>query len=140
MDPLSEVFGSMKIQDAVYTRVEATAPWGFRYSGDTSPRIRFGLMTRGSALLRFKNQRRTIHLSRGDLFIFIFNNEPFTLVDHPRSPAVDYSELRKLEVDRVIRHGGGGPLTTMVSGSFGMSTFEAATHFHDSAALSAPAA
>ena len=125
MDPLSEVFGSLKIQDAIYRRLEATAPWGFSYLGDTDPRIRFGLVVRGSALLKFKNQRRTISLSGGDLFISILSDEPFTLVDHPRSAIVDSSELKKFEVDGVIRFGGGGPLTTFVSGSFGMSTFGA---------------
>ena len=125
MDPPSEVFGSMKIQDAIYKRLEATAPWGFTYSGDIDPRIRFGLVVRGSALLKFKNQRRTISLSGGDLFISILSDEPFTLADHPRSAIVDSSELRKFEVDGVIHYGGGGPLTTFVSGSFGMSTFGA---------------
>ena len=125
MDPLSEVFGTMRIQEARYRRVEATAPWGFRYSGDKGPRIRFGLVIRGSALLRFKDQRRTISLSSGDVFIFILSDEPFTLLDHPRSAVIDYSELRKLEVDGVIHYGGGGPLTTLVSGSFGMSAFGA---------------
>jgi AraC-like DNA-binding protein len=125
MDPLSEVFGSMRIQDAIYTRLEATAPWGFHYPGDTVPRIRFGLMVRGSAVLKFKNQRQAIPLSAGDVFIFILSNEPFTLVDHPRSRVADYRELRRLEVDCVIHHGGGGALTTLVSGSFGMSAFEA---------------
>ena len=125
MDPLSEVFGTMRIQEARYRRVEATAPWGFRYSGDKGPRIRFGLVIRGSALLRFKDQRRTISLSSGDLFIFILSDEPFTLLDHPRSAVIDYSELRKLEVDGVIHYGGGGPLTTLVSGSFGMRAFGA---------------
>ena len=124
MDPLSEVFGSMKIRDAIYTRLEATAPWGFRYSGDTVRRIRFALMIRGSALLKFKSQRQAIPLSSGDVFIFILSDEPFTVMDHPRSAVVDYRELRKLEVDRVIHYGGGGPLTTFVSGSFGMSAFE----------------
>jgi AraC-like DNA-binding protein len=125
MDPLSEVFGSMRIQDAIYTRLEATAPWGFRYSGDTVPRIRFGLMVRGSALLKFNNQRQAIPLSGGDVFIFILSDEPFTMLDHPRSAIVDYRKLRKLEVDRVIHYGGGGQPTTLVSGSFGMSAFEA---------------
>jgi AraC-like DNA-binding protein len=124
VDPLSEVFGSMRIQNAVYTRLEATAPWGFHYSGDTNPRIRFGLMIRGSALLKFKNQRRAIPLSGGDLFIFILNDEGFTMVDQPRSAVVDYRELRKLEVDCVIHYGGGGAPTTLVSGSFGMSAFD----------------
>jgi len=125
MDPLSEVFGSMRIQDAIYKRLEATAPWGVRYAGDISPRVRFVLVVRESALLRFKNQRRTISLSGGDLFISILSDEPFTLVDHPRSAVVDSSEVRKLEVAGVIHYGGGGPLTTLVSGSFGMSTFGA---------------
>jgi AraC-like DNA-binding protein len=122
-DPLSEVFGSLRIQDAIYKRVEATAPWGVRYSGDLGPRIRFMLVVRGSALLRFKNQRRTISLSGGDLFIFILSDEPFTMMDHPRSAVVDFSEVSKFEVDGVIHYGGGGPLTTLVAGSFGMSTF-----------------
>jgi len=125
MDPLSEVFGSMRIQAAVYTRLEATAPWGFHYTGDTNPRIRFALMIRGSALLKFQNQRRAISLAGGDLFIFILSDEAFTLLDHPRSTVVDYRELRKLEVDRVIHYGGGGAPTTLVSGSFGMSAFDA---------------
>jgi len=125
MDPLSELFGSMRIQDAIVRRVEATAPWGVRYSGDIGSRVRFGLVIRGAAFLRFKNQRRTIALSGGDLGIFILNNEPFTLADHPRSAAGDFRDVRKLEVDGVIHFGGGGPLTTLVSGSFGISTFEA---------------
>jgi AraC-like DNA-binding protein len=125
IDPLSEVFGSMRIQDAIYTRLEATAPWGFHYPGDTVPRIRFALMVRGSALLKFKNERQAVSLSAGDVFIFILNNDAFTLVDHPRSAVVDYTELRKLEVDRVIHYGGAGALTTLVSGSFGMSAFGA---------------
>jgi AraC-like DNA-binding protein len=125
MDPLSEAFGSMKIQEAVYTRLEATAPWGFHYTGDTVPRIRFALVVRGSGLLKFKNQRQPILLSAGDVFIFILSDEAFTIVDHPRSRVADYRELRKSEVDCVIHYGGGGAPTTMVSGSFRMSAFEA---------------
>jgi AraC-like DNA-binding protein len=125
MDPLSEVFGSLGIQNAIYTRLEATAPWGFRYPENRDPRIRFGLMVRGSALLKFKNQRQTIPLSAGDVFISILSDEPFTLVDHPRSRVADYRELRKLEVDCVIHYGGGGAPTTLVNGSFGMNAFEA---------------
>jgi hypothetical protein len=50
--------------------------------------------------LRFKNQRRTISLSGGDLFIFILSDEPFTLVDHTRSAVVDSRKLRRLEQNR----------------------------------------
>jgi AraC-like DNA-binding protein len=124
-DSLSEVFGSMSIQDAIYRRVEATAPWGIGYSGDVGSRVRFGLMVRGSAFLRFKNQRRTTSLSAGDLCIFILNDEPFTLLDHPSSVVGDFRDVKKSEVDGVIHYGGGGRLTTLVSGSFGVSKFEA---------------
>ena len=124
-DPLTDVFGSMGIQDAIHRRVEATAPWGIRYSGDKGLRVRFGLVVGGAAFLRFKNQRRGINLSTGDLGIFILNDQPFTLTDHPRSPVGDFRNVRKLEVDGVIRFGGGGSPTTMVSGSFGMSEHEA---------------
>jgi len=125
MDPLSDLFGSMSIQEAVYKRLEATAPWGVQYSGDIGPRIRFVLVVRGSALLRFKNPRRTFSLACGDLFISILSYEPFTLMDHPRSTVVDSSEVLRLEVNGVIHYGGGGPLTTLVCGAFGLSTFEA---------------
>lgn len=124
-DPLSEVFGSMRIQSGMVRRVEATAPWGIRYSGDSGSRVRFGLVLRGRAFLRFKNQRQSITLSAGDLGFFILNDEPFTLTDHPRSSISDFPNIRKLEADGVIRFGGGGTPTTMVSGSFSMSTFEA---------------
>jgi AraC-like DNA-binding protein len=125
MDPLSDLFGSVSIQEAVYKRLEATAPWSVSYPGDPGPRIRFGLVVRGSALLRFKNSRRTFSLSEGDLFLFILCDEPFTLMDHPRSAVVASSEVLKLEMNGVIHYGGGGPLTTLVAGSFGMSTFGA---------------
>jgi AraC-like DNA-binding protein len=46
-------------------------------------------------------------------------------MDHPRFPVVPSSEVLKLEKDAVIHYGGGGPLTILVSGSFGMSTFGA---------------
>ena len=125
MDPLTDLFGSMSIREAIYKRVEATAPWGVHYTGDPDPRIRFMLVLRGSALLKFKNPRRTVSLSGGDLFIFILSDEPFTLMDHPSSAAIDSSEILKLELNGVIHFGGGGPLTTLVGGSFGMSAFEA---------------
>jgi AraC-like DNA-binding protein len=46
-------------------------------------------------------------------------------MDHPRSAVVASSEVLKLEMNGVIHYGGGGPLTTLVAGSFGMSTFGA---------------
>ena len=123
MDPLSDLFGSMSIQEVTYKRLEVKAPWGFRVPGRRGPRIRFVSLVRGSALLRFKNLRQTISLSGGDVYIFIFNEESYTLADDLRSTVVDYSEVEKLAVDGVIQYGGTGSLTTFVGGSFTMNTF-----------------
>jgi AraC-like DNA-binding protein len=123
MDPLSDLFGSMSIQEVTYKRLEVTAPWGFRVPGRMGPRVRFVSLVRGSALLRFKNQRQTISLSSGDVYSFIFNDEPYTLMDDLRSKVVDYSEVEKLAVDGVIQYGGTGSLTTFMGGSFTMNTF-----------------
>src|SRR5260370_38770992 len=41
MDPLSEGFASMRIQDAIDTRLQASAPGGLHCSGDTVPRRAF---------------------------------------------------------------------------------------------------
>ena len=87
----------MRIQDAICRRVEATAPWGVRYSGDKGLRVRFGLVVRGPAFLRFENQRRTIRLSAGDLGIFILNDKPFTLVDQPSFPIGDHPIKKRCE-------------------------------------------
>jgi AraC-like DNA-binding protein len=123
MDALSQVFGSIRIDKTLYTRLEATAPWGFRFSGEDDPRVRFALVVRGSALLKFKNQQQTISLSGGDVLI-MFNDEPHSVADHPRSKVVDWSEVKKLKANNVIHYGGGGSLTTFVSGSFAMDTSE----------------
>jgi AraC-like DNA-binding protein len=82
-------------------------------------------MVRGSAFLKFKSQRQMISVCGGDLCLFILNNEPFTMMDHPRSAVAEFSEIRKLNTDGVIRYGGGGPLTSLVTGSFGISKFGA---------------
>jgi len=117
MDPLSEVFGSMRIDKSTYTRLEATAPWGFRSPGGECTGVNFVLVIRGSGLLRMKKQSESISLSGGDVFI-LFDDEPYTLVDHPRSKIIDCSEVEKLRVHNVIEIGGGGAPTTFVSGSF----------------------
>jgi AraC-like DNA-binding protein len=123
MDPLSEVFGAMRIDKATYTRLEATAPWGFRSPGGECTGVNFVLVIRGSGLLRMKKQSESISLSGGDVFI-LFDDEPYTLVDHPRSKIIDCSEVEKLRVNNVIEIGGGGAPTTFVSGSFAVDALD----------------
>jgi len=49
-----------------------------------------------------KKQSESISLSGGDVFI-LFDDEPYTLVDHPRSKIIDCSEVEKLRVHNVLR-------------------------------------
>lgn len=117
MDPLSDVFSSVRLGQAVATRLEASAPWGWRLSGDESNRVTFVLVRRGAAILTMKSQARPIQLAGGDVFI-TFDSDPYTLVDDPASPIVDCSVVESRRVNNVIDFGGGGAPTTFISGSF----------------------
>jgi AraC-like DNA-binding protein len=122
-DPLSEVFGSIRIEKAECTRLELTAPWGFRCSGLNGTRVLFVLVAQGSALLRFKSEPHSAPLSGGDLLIML-NDQLFSMMDHSRSTIVDSSKLKAQRVNGVVHYGGGGSVTTLVSGSFSMNTLE----------------
>src|SRR4051794_3562027 len=39
MDPLDDVFAAMRVQSALYARLETTAPWGINFAGGTGARF-----------------------------------------------------------------------------------------------------
>ncbi len=45
MDPLTEIFTQMRIRKASFTRLDATAPWGFMSKGEQA--VKFVLVVRG---------------------------------------------------------------------------------------------
>ncbi len=47
MDPLEDVFRSMRVESALYGRLEATAPWAVSFEGDQ--RIKFGMVAEAPA-------------------------------------------------------------------------------------------
>jgi hypothetical protein len=49
LDPLSEICASMRVQKALFTRVEASAPWGVR--SPVHDGFKFALLVRGSCVL-----------------------------------------------------------------------------------------
>jgi len=65
MDPLSEVFGSMRIQEAIYKRLERQLP-GCSLLGDIGPRVRFMLWFAIGAS-EIQEFAPTFSLSAGDL-------------------------------------------------------------------------
>jgi len=129
MDPLSDLLGSMSIRRQ-FISVWRRHHLGYSLRWDPGPRIRFGLVVRGSALLKFKNSRRTFSLSAGDLFIFILSDEPFTLMDHPRFTCCRFHRSIETGIGegrdslRGRRHA-----HNPCGWSFGMSTFGAPLNF-----------
>ncbi|MDG2517187.1 MULTISPECIES: AraC family transcriptional regulator [Lysobacter] len=121
MDPLSDVIAGMNIRGAQFTRLDATAPWGWASRGD--PVVKFVLVVRGSAVLTTSSRPEPIRLCGGDVFI-MFDADPYRMFDDEASQTIDCVEVEKLRVGNRIEVGGGGALTTFVSGFFDVDTDE----------------
>ncbi|AJR23382.1 MULTISPECIES: AraC family transcriptional regulator [Sphingobium] len=122
MDPLTEIFTQMRIRKAGFTRLDATAPWGFMSKGEQA--VKFVLVVRGSGILISGNNAEPIPLRGGDVFIML-DDEPYRLFDHEGSQMIDCVDVEKLRVGHRIELGGGGALTTFVSGAFEIDALDA---------------
>src|SRR3954463_2574966 len=112
MDSLSQLIGSLRLQNALYTRFEASAPWGHRVSHPGQ--IKFVLVARGACWLRTAALAEPLELQTGDLFL-VLDGAPYSVSDRPSSRCVDCLQLESLRESFLIRYGGGGPNTTLVS-------------------------
>jgi AraC-like DNA-binding protein len=117
MDPLSDVIAGMNIRGAQFTRLEATAPWGWASRGD--PVVKFVLVVRGSAVLTTSAHPEPIRLCG-----IMFDADPYRMFDDEASQTIDCVEVEKLRVGNRIEVGGGGALTSFVSGFFHVDTDE----------------
>lgn len=122
MDPLSDIFSSMRVRKAKFTTLDATAPWGVASSGD--PSIKFVLVVRGSGILRTKEHTIPVPLRAGDVFI-MFGPEAYEVYDHQNSMTVDCVGVDSLRTHNRIEFGGGGAATTFVSGFFEVDSLDA---------------
>ena len=122
MDPLSAIFSSMNVQQALIDRFEVTAPWGFRAT--RGPYIRFVLVLRGSAILYANSFPQPLSLRSGDLFIH-FEDSDYYLADQAGSKVTDCKAIEDLKVGNAVRFGEGGVPTTLVTGRFVIDQLEA---------------
>lgn len=122
MDPLTEIFTQMRIRKASFTRLDATAPWGFVSKGEQA--VKFILVVRGSGILLAGSHSDPIPLRSGDALIML-DDEPYRLFDHEGSQVLDCVEVEKMRVGQNIELGGGGTLTTFVSGAFEIDALDA---------------
>ena len=122
MDPLSDILSGLRIRAASFTRMDASAPWGVRSSGESA--IKFVLLLRGSAILTTPAQPQPLALRSGDVFIML-DDTPYRLYDHEDSTLIDCVEVEKQRVGNYIEIGGGGTLTTFISGAFQLDALQA---------------
>ncbi|MDQ8728898.1 AraC family transcriptional regulator [Bradyrhizobium sp. LHD-71] len=116
MDPLEEVFRSMRVESALYGRLEATAPWAVRFTGDQ--RIKFGMVARGACWLSVDGERQPIALRSGDCFV-LTDGRSFSVADDPATPPRPCIEVLHDGPGRLMALGGGGPAATLIAGWFG---------------------
>ncbi|MET3855342.1 AraC family transcriptional regulator [Rhizobium sp. OAE497] len=122
MDPLSDIFSSLRIRKAKFTTLDATAPWGVVSNGD--PSIKFVLVVRGSGVLTTRENPEPVALRAGDVFI-MFGDEPYRVFDHERSRIEDCVDVEALREGNRIQFGGGGSTTTFISGFFDVDSLDA---------------
>ena len=115
MDPLTDLLPAMRVQSAVYTRVEATAPWGL----DFIPyhHVKFGLVLQGAGWINLADDPTPVALRAGDCYL-LPRGSAFTLRDHLDSPTQNFEDVLSQIEGRTLRYGGGGELTTIIGGRF----------------------
>jgi AraC-like DNA-binding protein len=115
MDPLTDILSGLSIRRAMFTRLDASAPWGFDSSGE--PFLKFVLLMRGSAILKTAGSPDPIELRGGDVFIML-QDQPYQIYDHENSATTDCVDIQRLRIGNKIEVGGGGALTSFISGFF----------------------
>lgn len=125
MDPLSEVFSALRIDAAVTTVLEASAPWGWRSTGSPASRVNFVLVQSGAGLLYLPERQGPVELAAGDVFVLL-DGDPYILADSPDTSTVDCEVVERNRIDGVISFGGGGAVTTFISGAFAIAGLDGA--------------
>lgn len=116
MDPTGDLFPTIRVASAMYTRIDATAPWGINFRA--YPHTKFGIVLQGNCWMGLEGSSRTIPLARGDYYM-LPRGHAYTLRDDLGSPTRSCDELiQDRGRDRVIRCGGGGAPTTVIGGLF----------------------
>jgi AraC-like DNA-binding protein len=132
MDPMTDVFKTMRVASVVHARLEVTAPWGLMrekeagteaslHSADSenSPfqLAHFGMVSRGNCWLSVGGMPDPLPLTGGDCFL-LAPGSTYALRDNPRTRARSFCEFAPRNQSNVIHYGGGGVPTTIFSGWF----------------------
>jgi len=114
MDPLDDLFGALRVANAMHARLEAAAPWGIRFvEGETA---RFGLMVEGACRLEVEG-RAAIPLAAGDCYV-VMRGRAYSLRDAAGSPTRNCFDVIGDRVGGTIALGGEGTRTCVITGWF----------------------
>jgi AraC-like DNA-binding protein len=117
-DVLADVLDSLKLRGRIFCRSELSAPWAIRFaSGDFS---HFHIVERGTCWLRLQGERDVIALEEGDLLL-VTQGHDYQLTDEPGTPPVPLEHIAggsEWGLHAVLRHGGGGDVTSLLCGAF----------------------
>ncbi|MER6441594.1 AraC family transcriptional regulator [Streptomyces sp. NPDC001185] len=115
MDPVDDLLATMKIEDTRYVCVDAHAPWGISFP----PRhlARLILISGGSCRLDSAVLNGPQYLQANDFFL-VRAGVGFTLQDPDGSEIVDCDDLAAQTSGHLVKVGGTGELTRIVSTRF----------------------
>jgi len=114
LEPLDEALHFLRLSGTFYCRSEFTAPWGLELPAFENT-LMFHVVTSGECLLEVKGAE-TQRLRVGD-FALVPHGDGHRLLSEPKAKAGKLFDLpREAVSDRyeVLRHGGGGAVTTMI--------------------------
>ena len=136
MDPITDIFKTMHVAAVVHSRLEATAPWGLMRNASElegkavnsdgkkiSPLqlAHFGMVSRGNCWLAVEGIRDPMPLTGGDCFL-LAPGISYSLRDNTHTRTKSFCEVAPKERTNVIRYGGGGAPTTIISGFLSFET------------------
>jgi AraC-like DNA-binding protein len=117
-DVLTDVLASLRLRGRLFCRSELSAPWSLALPA--SALGHFHVIERGGGWVRLEGEERSHPLAAGDLIV-LPHGRAYTLSDGPKAPPVPLASLvhePASGVCSILRHGGDGPATSMICGSF----------------------
>jgi AraC-like DNA-binding protein len=115
VDPLSEIFVGMRVQDAVYARLNLTAPFGLCL--EAYEHAHLGVVARGKCWLSLDSIPEPILLTGGDCWL-LARGDAHSLRDNPGRATKPYADVRRHKINGQLDFGGGGAPTTIITGNF----------------------
>lgn len=118
-DVLADVLDSLKLRGRLFCRAELSAPWALGFGAGFFSH--FHVIGSGSCWLKLEDVSAPVALEGGDLLLVIPRGSGYQLSDDLKTPPIPLAELvgnSRGGLRAVIKHGAGGPETSLVCGAF----------------------